>query len=378
VSIQARLSKTNVFEKTKDKKVVIATGISGCGRKEYLEEWKKYSFKRGKIVKIFSVGEMIFSHAEEIGLKLDKVNILNVNLDTLQALRSAVLTRVLDEILNTEYDVAVICVHGWFFWKKRLMIGLDRFMNQFQPDMYLTFIDDFRNILARLDSRPQWKEEELSSFEILLWQNAEVELTAILAEFQHKPFFTIPTRQPVSTLYKLIFHPEIEPVYVAMPISHFRDPKDRSRIDRFIRQLDRYFTVFNPLSVEVVGAIDIGNDKKSIKENMPIYHHIVYRDLRWFVRGVKKVIVFWPRPKPPASFSKYKKISAAWPETIPSPGADHETHVAFTEGKDVWVVFLPKKASPFITHYATRLFRSESEFFNFLEKNYPERSNLRW
>ncbi|OGY97257.1 MAG: hypothetical protein A2128_02355 [Candidatus Liptonbacteria bacterium GWC1_60_9] len=358
--------------------IIVATGISGCGRKEYLEAWERYAKRRGKKVKIFSVGDLIFKHAEAIGMTLNPENILNVNLDTLQALRSAVLTRILDEVEDAKYDTAIICVHGWFFWKKRLMVGMDRFLNQFQPDMFLSFIDDFRNILNRLDTRPQWRGEELSMSEILLWQNAEVELTALLAELQRKPFFTVPTCQPTSTLYKLVFHPEIEPVYVAMPISHFRDPADRKRIDRFIKRLDRYFTVFNPLSVEVVGAVEIRKNKQEFMANLPVYHHIVYRDLRWFVRGVKKIIVFWPRPKPPAAFAKNKKLAALWPETVPSPGADHETHVAFTEGKDVWVVFLPKKASPFITHYSTGMFQSENEFFRFLAKTYPERATYKW
>lgn len=359
-------------------KLIVATGISGCGRKEYLGAWESYAKRLGKKVKIFSVGEMIFKHAEEIGLSLNPENILNVNLDTLQALRSAVLTSILDEVADADYDAVIICVHGFFFWQKRLMIAMDRFLNQFQADMFLTFIDDFRNILGRLDARPQWKGEQLSVSEILLWQNAEVELTAFLSEIRRTPFYAVPTCQPASTLYKLVFHPEIEPVYVAMPISHFRDPADRKQIDRFIRKLDRYFTVFNPLSVEVVGAVEIRRNKQAFKENRSIYHHIVYRDLRWFVRGVKKIIVFWPRPKPPAALRKHKQAVALWPEAVPSPGADHETHVAFTEGKDVWVVFLPKKASPFITHYSTGMFQSENEFFAFLAKTYPDRANYRW
>ncbi|MDP3947823.1 MAG: hypothetical protein Q8Q41_04010 [bacterium] len=359
-------------------KIIVATGISGCGRKGYLEAWERYAKRRGKRVKVFSVGELIFKHAETIGMTLNAENILNVNLDTLQALRSAVLTRILDEVADANYDAVIICIHGFFFWKKRLMIAMDRFLNQVPTDMFLSFIDDFRNILGHLETRSQWKDEELSVSEILLWQNAEVELTALISELQCKPFFTMPTCQPASTLYKLVFHPEIEPVYVAMPISHFQDPADRKHIDRFIKRLDRYFTVFNPLSVEVVSAIDIGRNKTEFKKNLPVYHHIVYRDLRWFVRGVKKIIVFWPRPKPPAAFAKNKKLAALWPDTVPSPGADHETHVAFTEGKDVWVVFLPRKASPFITHYATELFQSEKEFFYFLAKTYPERKDYKW
>jgi len=46
--------------------IIVATGISGCGRKEYLEAWERYAKRRGKKVKIFSVGDLIFKHAEAI------------------------------------------------------------------------------------------------------------------------------------------------------------------------------------------------------------------------------------------------------------------------------------------------------------------------
>ena len=122
--------------------------------------------------------------------------------------------------------------------------------------MYVTFIDDFRNISHRLSQRGQWRGK-LTYAKILYWQNIEVEVTSGFSDFTDKPFFALPTGQPISTLYKLIFHPEIETVYVKMPISHFREPEKRAMIDEFIKELDKPFTVFSPLAVEAVGAFSV-------------------------------------------------------------------------------------------------------------------------
>lgn len=340
-------------------KLIIAAGISGCGRKEYLAGWLDYCQSAGRNVKVFNVGELMFEHAYRIGIELSRENILNADPDLLQVLRSAVFEGIMAELSNGKaqgLDSAVVCIHGFFFWKRRFQRSYDRFLNYFKPDMFVTFIDDFRNISTRLSSRPQWQKEELSHAEVLTWQNVEVEVTSGLAEFAEKPFFTLPTGQPTSTLYKLVFHPEIEPVYVAAPISHFRKPEEREIIDRFIAGIDRYFTVFNPLTVEIIGAMKISDI--SDFQKLTVAHHIVHRDLYWLVRSAKKVIVLMPG--------------------APSPGVDHETHEAYDKTKDVWVVYLGEETSPFVTYFNTAIFKGEKEFFDFLDKKYPGRKDLKW
>jgi len=356
-------------------KLIIATGISGCHRKEYLAKWEGYCEKRGKKVRVYHVGKMMFEHTESIGLKLNPKNILNADLDLLKILRSAILKGILNDISDpSNYDAVVICIHGCFYWKNVIMEAFDEFLNNFPADLFITFIDNFRDIRDGLNQRQQWQSENLTDEDILRWQNVEVMVTHLLANFVKKPFFTVPTKSPESTLYKLIFHPEIEPVYVAMPISHFQDPEQRKIIDEFILKVDQYFTVFHALSVEVVGAIKITEKEPGLVIN----HHIVYRDERWFVRQAKKIIVFWPNLSPPSLIQKDRKLKKLWPGVIASPGIDHETHEGFRKTKEVWTVFLSKEASPFVAYYATDMFFSEKEFFDYLAKKYPERKEIKW
>src|SRR3989344_6093387 len=263
-------------------KLILATGISGVGEKEYLKEWEDYCLQRRKKVKIFNVGEMMLRHAHNCGIKLNRENFLNADKDLLQMARSAVFSRILSDIAGDlrDYDAVVVCVHAFMFWKERFYRTYDRFLKNFSLDMYISFIDDFRNVSNRLNQRKEW-EGRLTYTKILYWQNVEVEVTMGWADFADKPFFALSTGQPISTLYKIVFHPEIETVYVKMPISHFREPEKRVIIDDFIKKLDIPFTVFSPLAIEIVGMIP--RNKFSDEETITINNHVVNRDLYWFI-----------------------------------------------------------------------------------------------
>lgn len=340
-------------------KTVIVTGIPGCGRKGYLKQWEAYCRERGKNVKVFSVGEMMFEEAKRIGCELNKDNILNGDPDLLNALHLAVFHKICSEVAMSghRYDAIVPTVHSFFYWKKQFQRAYDRsLLNQFSLDAFVTFIDDGAKILERLSGRAQWRDEKLTAQEILSWQNVEVDTTSGIADFAVKPFFALAVEQPTSTFYKLVFNPEIEPVYIAMPITHLKSPAARAKIDAFIKRLDRYFAVFNPLAIEAVGAVPL--DEPNV--DMAPFHHTVHRDLRWFVRRVKKVIVYWPE------------------KSVSSPGANHEIHEAFTKTKDAWVIHPANEASPFVSHFSTKLFRGEEAFFQFLDEQYPERKDLNW
>lgn len=345
-------------------KLILATAISGVGEKKFLTDSVKYCTQRGKAVKIYDTADMMKDFADVIGEELPQENILNVDIKRRTTLRAAVLRSVLAEIASAkDLDVAIVCLHAVFYWDKCFQAAYDRFLSskRFKPDMYITFIDDFRRIQKRLNERSQWERQNLTYAEILSWQNVEVILTQGWAQNADKSFFVVPTseKQSVSTLYKLLFCPEIEPVYIAMPISHFREEEKRRAIDMFIEKLDHYFAVFNPLAVEVVGAASVDDFQSA--EKMTINQHVKNRDLYWFVNQSKKIIAYWPGP-------------------IASPGVNTEIYEAFINGKDVWQIYLGKEASPFITslHTASKLFESEEEFFDFLDKKYPERKNLEW
>src|SRR3989344_4670218 len=172
------------LKRGKPMKLILTTGISGVGEKKYLKEWEDYCARRGKRVRVFYVGEAMLKHADK---------------DLLQMNRSAVFAGILSDIsANSEnYDAIVICMHAFMFWKERFYRTYDRFIKKFSPDMYITFIDDFRNIAHRLSQRGEWKGK-LTYTKILYWQNVEVEVNSGWADFADKPFFALASGQPIS------------------------------------------------------------------------------------------------------------------------------------------------------------------------------------
>jgi len=332
--------------------LLIATSISGSGRKEYLQSFEEYAKHHKKKVKIYYVGDMLFEQAKKIGIPITTENVLNTNPFVLNSLRSAVFESIhatLPQDLKKN-DAVILSVHSFFYWKKIFTRAYDRFyLGHFNADVFATFIDDAVDTKRRLDEKEQWKSEKLTTQELLLWQNVEVEVTSSWADMYLKPFYVIPVRQSVSTLYKILFCPEREPIYISMPITHLQNKKDQKRVDKFIEELNKYFTVFDPRVVEKTsgpGIVKFKTPKSPI-----FYNQIVNRDLYWLVRQSKKIIAFFPK-------------------IVSSLGVINELREAHETNKDVLVVYPGKSGSPFLTYFSDKVFSNEKEFFRFLKKNY--------
>jgi len=329
--------------------LIIATSVSGSGRKEYLNELTDYAKKFGKKIKIYHVGQMLFEHAKNVGIHLTPENILNANPSVIHAIRGAVSESILANLPKDrrENDVVIISIHSIFFWKDRFVRAYDRFyLNKLNPDMFVVLFNRATDILNTLNSRRQWKPQKLTLHEILLWQNIEVEMTASWAEIDRKPFYVISVLQPINTPYRLIFEPWIEPVYVCMPITHLKKKSDQEKVRKFIEKLDKYFVVFNPLKVDII---------EGKKFDLAAYHHTVNQDLYLLIKQSKKVIAYFP-------------------VIVSSPGVINELREAHETNKDVWLIFPSKTKSPFLVYFSSQIFESTEEFFKFL-KRYTREKN---
>ena len=314
--------------------------------------FEKFAKSHKKMVKIYNVGQMLFEQAKKIGVTITPENVLNTNPFVLNSLRSAVFENILTTLSQDlkKYDAVILNFHSFFYWKKIFTRAYDRFyLGHFNADLFCAFIDDSRAIKPRLDARDQWKQEKLTIQEILLWQNVEVEVTSSWADMYFKPFYVIPVKQSVAILYKILFYPERELVYISMPITHLKNKRDKKRIDRFIEKLNKYFAVLDPRVVEQSAGFGVVNLKA--KEDRMFFNQIVNRDIYWFVKQSKKVVVFFP-------------------EIVSSPGVINELREAYETNKTVWVVYPSKAGSPFLTYFSDQVFSTEKEFFKFIEKKY--------
>ena len=331
--------------------LVIATGISGCGRKNFLNKFEKFAEKKQKSVKVFNIGEMLLKQAKKIKLSINLENVLNTNPHVISSLRSAVFENVLSSLSQDlkKYDVVIINVHSFFFWKKIFSRAYDQFYIRKMPaDLFVTFIDDPKETQERINARKQWVQEKLTLDEVLLWENVEVETTSLWAEIAEKPFYVMPVAQPISSFYQLLFHPQQESVYISMPLTHLQEKETTQRINKFIQELNKYFLVFDPRAItKEVGAVKL---RKKVK-NPIFYHQIVNRDLYWLIKQSKKIVAFFPK-------------------VVSSPGVINEFREAHETNKTVWVIYPGGIGSPFVTYFCDQVFNNEKEFFSFLKKNY--------
>ncbi len=331
-------------------KVIICTGISGSGRKEYLDRFVSYSESLGKKVKVYHVGQLMIERARRDGLNITPKNILNTNRHTMQALRSSVYESILSDFKKDgkEYDALVVSIHGFFYWKKTFHHSYDHhYVSRFKPDLFVTIMRDPVDVRDALALRDQWKREKLTEQEISLWQNVETEVIATWAEFSGCPFYGFYNGQSTATLFKLAFVPGMETTYISMPMTHMMDPKNRARVDRFIKKLEEYYIVFVPMITK--GRLP-GVHQKLSKRTHAEYtnsYQTVKVDLDILLRQADRITVFFPKP-------------------VSSPGVINELREAHETNKEAWIIYPSKTASPFLMYYYDRSFKSEKEFFEFL------------
>ncbi len=325
-------------------KVIWVTSPSGTGRNGYLARWQEECVQRGKKVKVYPIGQMLFEWAKKNGVHLTREKILKSASYVLDAVRGGVFEHILGRLKSEikSLDAIVLSAHSFFYSDEVFLPAINHFyLQQFNPDMFVTFINGSDDILKKLNEREQWKDQNLTERDILHWQNIEVEVTGVLANIFDKDFFVIPTKQPAKTLYYLIFEPEREPIYFQVPISHLKK-SEFEKVHPFVEKLWDMFTVFNPLTIET-GKVEIGEEV-----DLAVHHQTVHRDLRWLLRQSKKGIAFIPK-------------------LVPTPGVFDEMKEAVETNKDAWAVFSKDTAlSPFLVHFSSKIFKTEEDFWKFV------------
>lgn len=332
-------------------RVIIATGISGSNRKEYLDRFERYSATLGKKVKVYHVGQLMIERAQRDGLNITTKNILNTNKHTMQALRSGVYESILRNLKDDHknYDAIIVSIHGFFYWKKTFHHSYDHhYIARFKPDLFVTIMRDPVDVHKTLTEREQWKRERLTISEIALWQNVETEVLATWAELSQCPYYAFYDLQRICTLYKLAFIPDMESTYISMPMTHMMDGPNRAKIERFIKKLEEHFVVFVPMITKgKLPEVNQALSKKTHGEYMTSYQTVKI-DLDILLHQADRIIVFFPKP-------------------VGSPGVVNELREAHETNKEAWIIYPSKLVSPFLIYYYDRSFLNEKQFFTFLD-----------
>lgn len=345
------------------------TGISGSGRNEYVRALADYARSRGKDPKVFEVGEMMFSLAESLGIKILEGKILDLSASTLNYLRTTVFERILRE--SRGYEDVIISTHACFRWRRHLLQGLDfYYLNLFNPDLYASVVDEVIPTCLRLERSAQWRSR-LGILDVLTWRDEEVFLTKSIADFQRKPFYILPRRSSPETLYRLMYEGDARRVYLSYPITHAKNDLDllagKDRFKDRLRSLG--MVVFDPGQIDDVSYLNRMLDAKDAGEDFVEFKSedaVLRVDLRDLPR-IKESIYDQIVARDYQLIDQSDLLIVYYYLQVMSPGVLSEMAYGFSNNKDVFVVFRGPE-SPFFHYYSTRIFKDEEEIFAFLEQ----------
>jgi adenylate kinase len=320
------------------------TGISGSGRKELMMRVKEN--KDGLSLNAFDFGNMMYELAKELNFTIKEEKILDLSPISLRYLRSAVFEKI---IADSHKKTTIVATHASFRWRKHLTSALDfHYLHLLNPDIYVNVIDSLPRVLRRLGESPQWRSK-LNSKEILIWRDEEFLLTKSLAEYQRKKFYTIPFSITPSSFLKLITGMRRYKTYLSYPITYVnKAAKNMEEKDEFRKKLeDAGYIVFDPGWIDDESGL---SDDDKIACNQDIYEQTVMRDYQLIDQSDFITVYYY--------------------EPVMSPGVLSELIYAFTNNKDVFVIFRGQQ-SPFMVYYSTNIFKDEDEFFENLKATYP-------
>jgi len=293
-------------------KRVIFTGQSGIKIREAISGFKKMtaSFARGQRSEplFFPLeDEMLNIYLTEKQIKyyprIWVAEIFSLPYSYLQNLWEKAFETILNKIRNSENKDIFINFHACFYHHdtvEYLSFVRETLLKKFQPNLFVTLIDDIYDIHTRLRginqifhtahggaSEPTGAILEL--FRILDWRSKEIMMTRHFAsELNNVPHYVFAVKHSYETLYKLIY--EDKPTfYISHPISEVRrlqKKKQRIQANAIIDEIHRFqdkisseFTCFLPTTIDEL-RIDFENRRKEkvyVRRLMPRWDEEKYK-----------------------------------------------------------------------------------------------------
>ena len=357
----------------------IVTGQVGMDKKQYLQSIVNLGGQRGERIDLYNVGDIMYDEAPDV----KPGRILDLQLGRLQALRRSAFK---DVIRESEGQANIIVnTHATFRWRHGLFSAFDiDQVKALNPDVLICLVDNIEvvharlhrdhNVDATLKDLMVWREEEIMATEIMAQALGLQDRFYVLSRGRHA--------DTTETGFRLICRPQMRTVYPSFPMTHVEKLPDVLKvIDKFRQDLADKFIAFDPADVDEKILLDRafeaarqGEDFVSVAPGsfmggkqqlqVPVKQvldiagdidgQIYTRDFK-MVRQSDMIVSLVPN----------------LPDGSPglSSGVERELHHAFEHGREVYVVWHPKKnPSPFITETSTKWFRSTEEAMDYFEQ----------
>lgn len=181
-----------------------------------------------------------------------------LDLDTIkkqQELWESSLNNTIKTIDNDKATDRFLCMHLPYYRNDRFFpVPNVELIRKFNPEKIITLFDDAHVCLQRIRKRPETRSI-FSLRDMFLWRMVSVyvgdNLAQSLSNNNKIQNFIVAVKHPVTTLSRLIYHPEILSLYSAFSITHIRtDDKKKSKVNNFRKKLHEQFCVYDPLAID--------------------------------------------------------------------------------------------------------------------------------
>ena len=349
----------------------IVTGQVGMDKKGYLQKVQQLAGERGERIELFNVGDMMYAEARDV----KPGRILDLPLSRLNALRRA----AIKDIITQSADAAnmIVNTHATFRWRHGLFGAFD--FDQIQalnPDTLICLVDNIEVVHHRLHGE---HTVDATFKDLMVWREEEILATELLAQALNcgDRFYILSRgrlQDNIDTAVRLVTRPEMRKVYPSFPMTHVVHlPDVLAEIDQFRAALAKHFIAFDPGDVDekllldnALAAAKNGQDfieaklanhgnpqnfRVSVKQVLDIAGDI---DGQIYMRDFKLI------DQSDMIVSLVPELPGGMPGL--SSGVERELQHAFEHGKEVYVVWKPKRSpSPFITETATKVFKTVNE-----------------
>ncbi len=352
----------------------LVTGQVGMDKKHYLETVRHLAGERGENIDIYHVGDIMYDEAKDV----KPGRILDLPLSRLQALRRSAFKDVIAEAAGKPN--IIVNTHATFRWRHGLFAAFDfDQIRKLEPDTLICLVDNIEVVHDRLH-RDHTLDATLK--DLMVWREEEIMATELLAQALGcgNRFYVVSRgrhKESTETTFRLICRPRMRKVYPSFPMTHVEHlPEIKAEINAFRAEIAKHFITFDPGDVDEKLLLDWAIDAaKSGKDFIEVSAGPDAPDKKLRV-SVKQVLDIAGDIDGQIYMRDFKLVDqsdmiVSFVPEIPGPsgplpglssGVERELQHAFEHGKEVYVVWKPKKnPSPFITETATQVFKSTDE-----------------
>ena len=253
--------------------IVFSCAVAGSDRISLETKTVKIAKKHGKDIVIINFIDEMVKVANKTNPYINSKNIPNLDIENIRLLKENALKNIktiIDENKRTDY---IIDGHMSFWWRGGpLSLINSRDMRTLNPDIFISVVNDPKNVNKNLQKKKSWEDKTVDEYEIALWSELELYTADLISNSINRRNYVIGSKEDPNTLYELLYRQDKPKAYISYTIEHRKSGYET--LERFIKKIKKYLIVFNPK------AVDIDAYKENVNERTKnlIFNQTVRRD----------------------------------------------------------------------------------------------------